>query len=344
MRDQQTRLRSVLWMCVLLAGCDASAASSADRGPSQRAELGGLELALTLPGGTVVLTVEYTLSRSGVVVRSGVVPVPANGAPSVTLGELEPGTGYLVSLRTERVGAPACTGAQETVVVEGETSTVNIVLQCAEVESAGAISVNGAFDSCPTVTSTSLSPTRVAVGQSATLAATARDRNGDAVTFRWSAASGSFSASQLANTQYTCSSVGRQAITLTLSDGTCGQSQSLAVDCDVPDASLANDGGSAGDGGTPNDAGRDAGMFVDAGIPCCVPSPQPGCCMAYGGVASPSFACQTFCDGMPLPGPGWQLIPDVFGCPMWRFLGTATACCGAPPPNPGTPAMCSWVM
>jgi hypothetical protein len=66
---------------------------------------------------------------------------------------------------------------------------------------------------------------------------------------------------------------------------------------------------------------------------CCPPSPQPGCCMKYGGWAALAEDCGGYtCDGMPLPSdPSWVVRPDEHGCPRWQsrpFDGTSF--CGQP--------------
>jgi hypothetical protein len=90
------------------------------------------------------------------------------------------------------------------------------------------------------------------------------------------------------------------------------------------------------DGGAKRDA--------DAG-PCCMPDPQPGCCMNYGGWRQPGVMCGAGCDGMPVPtDPDWKIEPDTHGCPRWTnphdYFGGGTmsstvAYCGAYQPSGG---------
>ncbi|MEY4509852.1 MAG: hypothetical protein RLZZ450_1974, partial [Pseudomonadota bacterium] len=68
-----------------------------------------------------------------------------------------------------------------------------------------------------------------------------------------------------------------------------------------------------------------------ASVVCCPPSPQPNCCMDYGG-AQTHGACRRVCDGMPIPSdPAWRLIKDEHGCPRWSSEGTTATCCGSKP-------------
>jgi hypothetical protein len=89
----------------------------------------------------------------------------------------------------------------------------------------------------------------------------------------------------------------------------------------------SDDGGTNGDGST--------------NVKCCPPSPQPSCCMSYGGVAQGN-ACAQVCDGMPSPGdPGWHLGTDSNGCKVWIAPTNATSFCGEPQPPPdGGPTGC----
>jgi hypothetical protein len=76
------------------------------------------------------------------------------------------------------------------------------------------------------------------------------------------------------------------------------------------------------------------------GVPdgCCPPSPEPSCCMDYGGYGA--GLCGPVCDRMPVStDPGWTLATDGHGCSVWRnpndgFRGGIenpdTRYCGAP--------------
>ncbi|MEO8181590.1 MAG: hypothetical protein ABI895_22365 [Deltaproteobacteria bacterium] len=95
--------------------------------------------------------------------------------------------------------------------------------------------------------------------------------------------------------------------------------------------------GSSGAGGgraEQLDASTDA---VDAMPFCCTPSPQPDCCMFYGGRrrGDDTFACGPICDGIPLPNAAWQLGVDGDGCPVWIEPPQTNQCCGCAPEDGG---------
>ena len=68
------------------------------------------------------------------------------------------------------------------------------------------------------------------------------------------------------------------------------------------------------------------------GSACCAPSPEPGCCMRFGGYNgnNPSNCGGVICDNMPLPSAPWQLGVDDHGCPIWIAPEETNDCCGCP--------------
>ena len=91
--------------------------------------------------------------------------------------------------------------------------------------------------------------------------------------------------------------------------------------------------GASGSTADERDASPDA---ADAASFCCTPSPQPECCMVYGGRRLSPDSCGFVCDGMPPPNAGWQLGSDSYGCPVWiEPPPVPNDCCGCPPPDSG---------
>jgi hypothetical protein len=79
------------------------------------------------------------------------------------------------------------------------------------------------------------------------------------------------------------------------------------------------------------------GNCGDAAVPdhCCPLSPEPDCCMDYGG--SNVNGCGTACDGMPWPSAAWEVRIDEDGCPYWHEPEPRNEfdCCGCAQPNDG---------
>jgi hypothetical protein len=96
------------------------------------------------------------------------------------------------------------------------------------------------------------------------------------------------------------------------------------VDVDAPaDADASLDAVSRPDVDAQNDAHHDG----DA-VECCPISPEPGCCMQFGGTSGPNF-CGTVCDNLPAPTyPGWEQRVDANGCPYWWAPPSAPIGCG----------------
>jgi hypothetical protein len=114
--------------------------------------------------------------------------------------------------------------------------------------------------------------------------------------------------------------------------------------------SEAGNGGSGGKGGTggtgesgaPGPSGGKGGQGpIAGGTPgsvtpvkggyCCTPSPQPGCCMVYGGFTTDKSGCGDACDGMPLPSDAWKLETEEHGCKYWVEPREWIDCCGCQP-------------
>lgn len=88
-----------------------------------------------------------------------------------------------------------------------------------------------------------------------------------------------------------------------------------------------------GDGGMDAGSGDSGTTRNDAGVECCIPSPQPDCTMRFGGAKRHFGACTAVADGMPAPNdPAWHLANDEFGCPTWVSKGARGPCCGSRPP------------
>jgi hypothetical protein len=81
------------------------------------------------------------------------------------------------------------------------------------------------------------------------------------------------------------------------------------------------------------DTDADADADAEAGAQCCPISPQPACCMEYGGSRRAGGSCGMTCDGMPPPSPLWRIAYDENGCPYWVEPARSAACCGCVAPD-----------
>ena len=116
----------------------------------------------------------------------------------------------------------------------------------------GNVGVHGDYNFCPQVIFLA-SPDHVAVGRPIVLTAIATDKDGDQLTYVWTATSGSFSNPSSTTPTFDCARNGDVTITLTVSDGLCPTATSGVVLCQP------GDGGSTGDGGPDGGAGGQGG-------------------------------------------------------------------------------------
>jgi hypothetical protein len=101
----------------------------------------------------------------------------------------------------------------------------------------GGLELYASASRCPIIESYSANPAVTGVGEQMSLQATvAQAENPAAVSFLWFASEGAFSDSQAAATDYSCTDVGFQKVTLVVSDGSCVDYAELPLECVAPRA------------------------------------------------------------------------------------------------------------
>ena len=247
----RTAARKTLLLAAATLSLGALAVNcSHNNSPSSNSDLGSVGLAISLPGGATVSTVHYSVrNSSGTEVRFGDIATTDPGATvSVVIGGVPAGTGYTVILTATASDGSSCAGTSLPFAVTANMSTtVNVLLLCRGVVTNGTVSVNGAIDNCPSITSYVVSPLAVAPGGSINVNAAAADLDSsDVVTFRWTASAGTatagtFDTATSAMTVFHCPATGssQQTLTVTASDnlvpGTtapkCSTPASIVVSC-----------------------------------------------------------------------------------------------------------------
>jgi hypothetical protein len=97
--------------------------------------------------------------------------------------------------------------------------------------------VNGPLNICPQIDGLSASPAEVVVGSSIALTASGHDTDAgpSALSYAWTATSGTFANAAAATTSFTCTAAGPATLTLALSDGdpaaSCADHLSVTVTC-----------------------------------------------------------------------------------------------------------------
>jgi hypothetical protein len=241
---------------VLLSGAIAVDCSSkrpaAPTGPD-----GMVSLALTLPTGTVISSVQYTIhsaqpttpptDKVGTIDTSG-----DQSTPSVETSYPASSNDTVTLTATTADGEP-CSGSspQFSVVTNGQ-ALVAVTLTCGLLTadllhpdaSAGSIRVNGTVvdnsDICPVLTSWVVSPLTTGPTGAIDLGATATDGNAsDMLTYKWTAspapAADPFTNSNAAMTTFNCPGIGNFALTITVDDHhptqNCTATRAINVSC-----------------------------------------------------------------------------------------------------------------
>jgi uncharacterized protein YjiK len=230
------------------AGCSSPATSesqgNAANGAGDTGDTGTVGMSLTIPGGEQVNAIQWTITGpngASTVVKSGTVNVQNSAAVSFQVGGIPVGGGYTVTLSGSSTdGSVSCLGSSGFAVMTRATTNVSVVLVCnAAASEAGSSAIHGQTYDCPFVNGLSAAPAETTVGHSVTVSGSAIGPNPAALTYAWSAPSGSFDTPAAAQANYTCAAAGPVTLTLTASDGavpdggSCtGNTQSVQVQCD----------------------------------------------------------------------------------------------------------------
>jgi hypothetical protein len=202
---------------------ESSAGGSPASGAGSQAEVGEVGFALTLPGGETVNTVNYTITGPNGFALGNSVSVQNSTTISFSVGGIPAGNNYLVTISGASVdGTVTCSGSATFSIVAKMTTTVTDTLQCnPTVGEAGAVLVTAPTYACASIFqgSISASPTETVLGGTVGLIAAAAAPNASALTYTWSAPSGTFSAPSSASTNFTCTTPGQITVTVTVGDG-----------------------------------------------------------------------------------------------------------------------------
>ncbi len=177
---------------------------------------------LTLPGGTQLSTATWAITGpngTSTPVQNGMVNIQNSQTISFEVGGIAPGTGYNISL-SGTDGTTTCSGAATFAITARATTNVSILLQCTTGASeAGSAFINASTFNCATWNSVSVLPSSTTVGNSVAVSASAIAPNASAITYAWSATSGTFDTPNAASANFTCTTAGTATLTLTVGDG-----------------------------------------------------------------------------------------------------------------------------
>jgi hypothetical protein len=200
---------------------------AAGKSPGSGGEQGEVHIALTLPGGQTISSVSYkVMSSSNAVIDMGT--IDTSGATSIGfISSLPTGTGDTLQMTAMTSAGVACMGTSSAFnVTSGGSTPVNVNLQCgalaADGGTLGSVVVSGsvvAGDNCPSLSAWFITPQQTMGTAPVDVSVTGTDPDmGEAVTYAWTATSGSFSSTTSAMTTYTCGATGMQTLSVAITD------------------------------------------------------------------------------------------------------------------------------
>lgn len=242
------RAMIALALCLTLASCAVGSIGGDEVG-------GAVDFNLRL-GSYDIARVDYRVTATaGAVVREGSIRLDSDieGAFRAVIGGIPVGGPYTMSLEAFSPSAAAsesgatCSGsAAFTIPSAGARVYSFVLLTCGE--SDGEIHVDAALTGCPVIERLSALPTTLGSGESSRLSV--RALNGES--YRWTSATGEFSAPAESDTDYVCTSIGRQVITIEVDNARCPAPETLEfeIDClpDTPDGGVDQADGSSQSG------------------------------------------------------------------------------------------------
>jgi 3-phytase len=230
----RTRLRPTIGLftslCapLLLGGCAVHSDSPAAQSD---ADVGAVGVALQLAPGIDLPSVTYTITRAGGFSKTGPLDLTSSSKLIAKIGGLPPGAGYTISLTGTASGGFACSGGATFSVMANATSNVVVNLQCKGASTVGTAQINGTTSLCPVLDELTAAPAEARVGGSVALVAAAHDGDSAALTFHWTAPSGSFANAGAASTSFRCETAGDVPVTVSVTDGACTETMSTNVLC-----------------------------------------------------------------------------------------------------------------
>jgi hypothetical protein len=238
--EKMTMLALGLCGVTSLAGCGSQGDNG--RSPSQESEgnSGSVGLKLQLASGATINSASYTITGPGGYTKTGSLELTSATTLSATIGGIPAGVGYSINLAANSTdGSTTCGGSAGFDVQAKKTAKVTVPMACKEAPRTGSVLVSGKLNICPSIDGISANPAEVQVGSSLALSAAARDSDAgpSALTYAWSATTGTLSSATAASPAFTCTVPGPATVTLAVSDGdplaTCADTLTAEVNCTV---------------------------------------------------------------------------------------------------------------
>lgn len=244
---------ALAWLAALTLSACAEPAE--DTALTREQQLGSLALQLVAGPELVLDTIAYTIVGQAFQ-RDGSFDVQGPGASfSAYLSDIPAGLGHQITLTSAARGdaGVVCSATASFDVAARQTTNLVVVLLCDSPDDTGAASINGAFNVCPSVRATSVTPTLQAVNETIHFMLTARDldQQPEPLRYQWTSPQGPVENATSPTPSFLCTRSGPVTLLYTISDGACTQTGSLSAACADVDAGPEDAGtGDAGDAGT----------------------------------------------------------------------------------------------
>jgi hypothetical protein len=204
-----------------------------------------VELVATLPNDVGVETLSVALSGNGIVARAGELHLSKSERQIEKLFSHVPvGDDYALDLNAKSVdGQFICQGAATNISVRKSAVTrVHVALACVN-ENGGNVVINVGVVTClgGHLVNYTVAPLTASVGDTIAVTATTIKPDTGALTYDWSAPSGTFADPSSAETTYQCEAAGHITISLRVTGSICAENQSIDVDCVAPSKDAAAD-------------------------------------------------------------------------------------------------------
>ncbi len=212
---------------------------------SRPIEVGSFGLHIDGTPGLTFNVASYEITGPGGFSRSATIDVSHSASISVTIDGIPVGGPYGIALSATATDGTTCGGSATFNIAARVTVPVNVHLTCHQGARSGSVMVNGTINVCPVADGIGANPTEITVGGSIALDGKSHDAdNGpSAVSYVWSASSGSFDSTTAKAPTFTCTTAGPVTITLTVSDGdptpACTDTLTATVTCSKSTTTLA---------------------------------------------------------------------------------------------------------
>lgn len=235
----RARWFGLLGFVALASAPFAVGCSSDDSAPSEKESqesLGAVGLSLKTTSGLTINTFTYVVTGPGGFSRTGTVDVSHSAALSTLVGGIPAASGYSVSVNATANDSTACNGSASFSITARTTTKVTLQLQCREPNKSGSGLIDAEVNGCPQIDGISASPAEALLGTPIALSALAHDseKTASALSYQWTASSGSVANGTTATPTFTCGSGGNVTVELTVSDGSCSDTLQATVTCTVP--------------------------------------------------------------------------------------------------------------